>query len=174
MFHVPSTTEGRGKLDVTGARFLAAAALIAATAILCGCTEDLLSPPGRGGAQLAPGGGGALPPAGLVDVSLGEERLTIWPYTGTSFDGTPSDPVNLVFAGEADPIQIRAALLALDGNRPGLPPVYPFDAVWSDAVGDAQTTYAGDEGWVGSVIQLQLGNYGPVRFHLRLFRSGTA
>jgi hypothetical protein len=92
-----------------------------------------------------------------------------------SFDGNPQDPINLVFAGEADPVQIRAALLALDGDRTafGFPPVYPFNATWSDAIGDVQAGYAEGEGWIGSVIQLQLGEYEPVRAHIRLFRTGS-
>jgi len=62
----------------------------------------------------------------------------------------------LLFVGEADPVAIRDALLALDGDRSaaGFPPVPPFDARWSDAIGDAQTNWSGVEGWGGSVIQL--------------------
>ncbi len=49
-------------------------------------------------------------------------------------------------------------------------PSDPLNLVWSDAMGGVQTGYAEEgEGWLGSVIQLQLGSYGPVRFHLRLF-----
>jgi hypothetical protein len=114
------------------------------------------------------------PPAGLTAVHFGGESLTLWPYTGKSFDGAPSDPVNCIFVGQADPLCIRAALLALDGDRTafGLPNVYPFNATWSDANGDVQTNYADGEGWTGSVIQLQLGSYQPIRAHLRLFRTG--
>jgi hypothetical protein len=114
------------------------------------------------------------PPSGLATVVDGGESLTLWPYTGTSFDGTGSDPVNLIFAGEADPVAVRDALLSLDGNRTalGFPPVPPFDARWSDCVGDAQTSYAEGDGWTGSAIQLQLGSYAPLRVHLRLFRVG--
>ena len=113
------------------------------------------------------------PPGGLVTVALGAESLVFWPYTGTSFDGSPMDPVQLIFVGQADPVQIRAALLALDGDRSalGLPPVSPFNDVWSDAEGSVQTTYAGED-WLGSVVQLQLGNYEPLRVHLRLFATG--
>jgi hypothetical protein len=121
---------------------------------------------------------GSTPPAGVVGVSFGGETLDLWPYTGASFDGNPVDPVNLLFVGKADPVRIRAALLRLDGDRTGyLPPElagsYPFNARWSDAIGDVQTNYAGDEGWIGSVVQLQLGIYEPIRVHLRLFRTGT-
>jgi hypothetical protein len=113
------------------------------------------------------------PPAGLVPVTFGGSRLSLWPYTGESLDGTPSDPVNLIFAGNTDPVRIRAALMNLDGDRTafGFPPAPPFNATWSDAVGGVHTNYAEGEGWQGSVIQLQLGTYAPIRVHLRLFRT---
>ncbi len=87
------------------------------------------------------------------------------------------DPIDLVFVGKADPVRIRAALLALDGNRQSYPlpfslPIDPFNAVWSDAVGDVQTTWVESAGWTGSVVQLQLGDYQPLRIHLRLFSTG--
>lgn len=165
---------------------------VASTAVLlslCGCSRDRALPhpsqtlgPERtagaiGGAALASQEQvGETPPAGLVSVSFQGSDLTLWPYTGNSFDGTASDPVNLLFAGTTDPVRIRAALLGLDGDRTafGFPPAYPFNAKWSDAVGDVQTTYAEGEGWEGSVIQLQLGVYAPIRAHLRLFRTGVA
>lgn len=117
-------------------------------------------------------------PAEQATVTLGDGSLRFWPYTGTSFDATPVDPINLVFAGEADPLQIRAALLALDGDRTafGFPDVPPFNQTWRDALGgDVQVTCAHDgRGWTGSVIQLTLGDYGPLRAHVRLFRTGIA
>jgi hypothetical protein len=115
------------------------------------------------------------PPAGLVSVDFLGESLTFWPYTGMSFDGSPMDPINLVFKGEADPVQIRAALFALDGDRTafGFPDAPPFNQTWSEAIGDVQTTYAEGDGWTGSVIQLQLGDYQPIRVHLRLFQTGA-
>ena len=120
---------------------------------------------------------GNTPPDELATVSLGDASLEFWPYTGTTFDGTPVDPINVVFADQADPLRIRAALLALDGDRTafGFPAAPPFDAVWLDAIGgDVQTTYAETgHGWVGSVVQLTLGDYGPLRVHLRLFRTGN-
>jgi len=112
-------------------------------------------------------------PADQAMISFLGEDLTLWPYTGESFDGTPSDPVNLVFVGKADPVAIRAALLALDGNRPGLPPVFPFNATWEEAIGNVQTTYTEEGSWGGSVVQLQLGSYDSIRFHLRLFGTGV-
>lgn len=121
---------------------------------------------------------GSAPPQGQVQVNTTGGSLTLWPYAGITLDGHPSspdtlDPVNLLFVGDADPARIRAALLSLNGDRTafGFPPAYPFNALWSDAIGDVQATYAGDGGWTGSVIQLQLGTYDPVRFHLRLFRT---
>ena len=156
-----------------------------ALAVLGGCSKvsDVVEPvAGALGAQgrddLGAGGPGGgvdyAPPAEIATVSLGEASLRLWPYTGNSFAGTPVDPVNVIFAGQADPLKIRAALLALDGDRTafGLPNAYPFNATWSDATGDVQTNYADGEGWTGSVVQLQLGNYDPIRAHLRLFRTG--
>jgi hypothetical protein len=119
---------------------------------------------------------GDMPPAGLVSVNVGGASMSCWPFTGRSFDGNGVDPINLIFTGQADPMQVREALLSLDGNRAalGLPPVYPFDQRWHDTlVGGVQTGYDESGGWRASVIQLSLGNYGPVRFHLRLFRSGA-
>ena len=157
--------------------------------VLAGCSKLLPPAPERtqssasrqGGLIGSPEAGAGLgieshgntPPAGLVPVSFGGRTITIWPYTGASFNGVPSDPINLIFVGHADPVEIRAALLALDGDRTafGFPPAYPFNARWSDCAGDVQTAYAGGRGWIGSVIQLQLGSYGPVRAHLRLFRA---
>lgn len=118
--------------------------------------------------------GAATPPADLVTVDFGGESLTLWPYTGASFDGSPVDPVNVIFVGQADPLQLRAALLSLDGDRtPYFPDAYPFNALWSDAVGDVQTTWAGEEGWSANYVQLQLGTYEPVRAHLRLFETAS-
>jgi len=120
---------------------------------------------------------GSVPPAGLVPIDIGGGKAaTIWPYTGESLNGVPSDPINLIFLGKADPVRIRAALLALDGDRTayGLPDAPPFNGRWSDCQGDVQTAYTDGPGWSGSVIQLQLGSYGPVRTHLRLFRTGIA
>jgi len=116
---------------------------------------------------------GSAVPSGLVTVSSASGPLTLWPFTGTDLAGHASDPVNLLFTGDADPVRLRDALLSLDGDRTafGFPPAYPFDARWSDAIGDAQATYTESGGWSGSVIQLQLGVYQPVRVHLRLFRT---
>lgn len=115
---------------------------------------------------------GGVPPAGLVTFAAGGRVVECWPYTGTALDGEPSDPVSLVLVGEADPVSIREALLALDGDRTafGFPPVYPFDQPWNDCIGgSAQATWAADTGWTGGIIQLAVGGFEPLRFHLRLF-----
>jgi len=110
-------------------------------------------------------------PSGLVTLTSGGETFSAWPYTGTGFDGAPQDPINLIFTGVADPRRVRAALMSLPGaGRPG--PLAAFGCTWNDAVGDPQTNY-GSQGWVGSAIQLECGDfYGP-RFHMRLFRQGN-
>jgi hypothetical protein len=114
------------------------------------------------------------PPAGLVPLPLGQGSPTIWPYTGADFSGTPQDPINLVFTGQADPRAIRSALFALSGDRSafGFPPVAPFTCTWTDAIGDLQTGYGAERGWAGSAVQLACGGFGPVRFHVRLFQAG--
>jgi len=115
-----------------------------------------------------------LPPSGLVTVGYGGENLEFWPYTGTNFSGQPQDPVNLIFFGHADPRDIRAALLALDGDRTGFgyPAVEPFNSTWEDAIGDMQTGYGSAGGWIGNAVQLACGPYGPLRFHIRFFKMG--
>jgi hypothetical protein len=102
--------------------------------------------------------------------------LHFWPYTGNDFSGTPSDPINLIFKGEVDPRQLWVALLFLDGDRTafGFPDEFPFNATWRDAIGGVQTTYGEETGWVGSAIQLELGDYQSIRFHLRFFDIGNA
>ncbi len=50
----------------------------------------------------------------------------------------------------------------------------PFDQVWTDALGGSvETTWVEEEGWIASVVQLSVGNYETLRFHLRLYRTGT-
>jgi len=117
----------------------------------------------------------APPPRLLVPIAVAGGWLSIWPYTGVDFTGTPQDPINLVFTGRSDPRSIRSALMALDGDRTafGMPRVYPFNCTWSDAIGDLQTGYNATAAWIGSAIQLACGNYGPIRFHVRLFEAGA-
>jgi hypothetical protein len=114
------------------------------------------------------------PPSPLTTVSIGNASLVFWPYTGADFSGTPQDPINLIFFGKADPRDIRAALLSLDGDRSalGMPPVPPFNSTWEDAIGDVQTGYSASSKWTGGVVQLACGDYSPARFHLRLFKMG--
>lgn len=113
-------------------------------------------------------------PAGLVTLAVNGTSMEAWPYTGINFSGTPQDPINLVILGNADPRQIRAALGNLSGDRTafGFPNAFPFNCTWSDAIGGVQTSFASNEAWVGSAMQLECGSYGPLRFHLRLFRQG--
>ncbi|MEW6051118.1 MAG: hypothetical protein AB1644_08685 [Candidatus Zixiibacteriota bacterium] len=115
------------------------------------------------------------PPGPLTTVAFGDNALTFWPFTGNDFSSQGQDPINLIFVGHADPRDIRAALLSLDGDRTaiGFPDASPFNSRWLDDVtGDMQTAYGETEGWTGSAIQLACGSYGPARFHLRLFRQG--
>ncbi len=120
-------------------------------------------------------GGEVPPPSGLVTVNIDGVAETIWPFTGADLAGTPRDPVNLIFLGEADPRDIRAALMSLPGNRTafGFPDAFPFNCTWSDAIGRHQAAWASAEGWQGSAIQLQCGAYDTLRVHARLFREGS-
>jgi hypothetical protein len=119
-------------------------------------------------------GTSATPPASLVTLSAGGGSLSLWPYTGADFSGEPQDPINLVFTGNADPRAIRSALFSLSPDRTGtgFPNVAPFNCTWGDAIGDLQTAYSDGGGWAGSAVQLACGDFGPVRFHLRLFAAG--
>jgi len=123
--------------------------LLTVVAVDSGCARDSLLGPSYD-PLTAPPADGDTPPAGLATVTLG--------------------------SGAVDPVRVRAALLALDGDRSafGVPPVPPFDARWTDIVGGGvQTAYAeGPLGWTGSAVQLTLGDFGPIRVHLRLFRTG--
>lgn len=112
-------------------------------------------------------------PGALATVTFGGASLDFWPFTGTDFQNA-ADPINLVFVGKAEPRALRAALMALDGNRVavGFPAGPPFDCVWKDAVGAIQTSYSTD-GWSASAVQLECGDYSPLRFHVRLFAAGA-
>jgi len=113
-------------------------------------------------------------PTGVVTLSLDSEDRTFWPWTGTDFSGQGSDPINLIVLGDADPRQVRQALMSLDGDRSalGFPPVAPFDCTWRDGIGVPETSWAAAEGWTGSTVGLECGDYGVLRVHLRLFRQG--
>jgi hypothetical protein len=114
------------------------------------------------------------PPSELREISSGGENITVYPYTSVDLGRTPQDPINIVFRGAADPRQLRADLLSLDGDRTafGFPNAFPFNCTWSDAYGDVQSGYNSSTGYTASVIQLQCGSYGPIRFHLRVFPAG--
>jgi hypothetical protein len=113
-----------------------------------------------------------LPAAPMVTIPVGAGSARILPYL-TDDLVTSQDPVNLVFTGAADPRDIRNALLGLDGNRGvPFPPVFPFTCTWSDAIGGLMAGYGEDAGWGGAAVQLQCGQYGPIRFHVRLIKLG--
>jgi hypothetical protein len=147
---------------------------------LAGCSDE--DPTGASEQALSADGGlltaqtvshGDQAPAGLVDVTWQGQSTRCWPYTGRDFSGAPQDPINLIFVGEVDAVQIRAALMSLDGDRsawlePEIPLIPPFTETWSDALGEAQVGYAESDGWIGTVVQLQLGTYEALRFHVRL------
>ncbi len=145
--------------------------------VMSGCSTDtpgsdngspvagVTTPPGVPESKTAP-------PTNLVQIEYKGEGIDLWPYL-TPNGEHPEDPVNLIFVGEADVLEIRAALMSLDGDRTayGFPPVFPFNATWSEAMGGVQAAYVDGSGWSGSIVQLQLGAYGPVRIHLRLFQT---
>jgi hypothetical protein len=116
------------------------------------------------------------PPSGLVHVSAGDERLTVWPYTTDDFE-TPSDPVNLIFPN-ADPREIRQELMKPKGAREFPYYLFPFgNCQWTDAMGYEQAAFGRPERWVGGAVQLACVHDGhplgdPFRFHVRLFRIG--
>jgi hypothetical protein len=112
-------------------------------------------------------------PEALVALDLGGRTEAVWPYTSADLSDTPKDPLNVLFTGAADPRQIRAALLSLDGNRTafGMPDAFPFNCTWSDAIGRQQAGYAEAAGWQGSAVALQCGAYETLRVHMRLFRQ---
>jgi hypothetical protein len=144
--------------------------------LLAGCQKepDVLTAPGTNGEISKKSTNSA--PSPIVSVDAGGTTIQLWPYTAPDFSGSPEDPINLIFAGKADPRAIRAALMLLDGDRTafGFPNEFPFNATWSDAIGGVQAGYGQPNGWVGGAIQMQCAEYGPLRFHLRLFDIGSA
>jgi hypothetical protein len=147
---------------------------------LAGCIDDVStmgSPIGSDAIRMSETRTGAdLVPTPIASAALGDRAVELWPYTGSNFSGTPQDPINLIFFGENDPRQIRAALMSLGGDRSafGFPNSFPFNCTWSDAIGGVQTAYSADANWLGSAVQLECGPFGPIRFHMRLFRAGGA
>ena len=152
-------------------RAVASIATLVFAVAACSDDRNPVAPVIPGAIQTQINGNEPAAPNGLVTVALGSESLSLWPFTGSDFSGTPQDPINLIFLGKADPREIRASLMSLPGTgRPG--PLAGLTCTWDDAVGDPQTNYALGDGWVGSAIQLECNNfYGP-RFHLRMFRQG--
>jgi hypothetical protein len=142
---------------------------------LTACGDNPVSPAGaspEGAAALSVEGFAPPPPSGLVGVG----SIQVWPWTGRDLDETIADPMNLVFTGDVDIVSLRAALMSLDGDRTsfGFPSAYPFNCTWNDASGEMQTAYTSGDGWVSNGVQLQCGNYDPLRFHIRLFAAGNA
>jgi hypothetical protein len=147
------------------------AAALAALIVLVACVD---SPASLEDAQPFSFNNSPMPPPGLVTASFGSQSLQLWPFTGTDLAGSDADPMNLLFTGNVDVLSLRAALIALDGDRSayGFPHVAPFDCRWTDTFGDVQTAYSDPEGWVANTVQLACGDYSPVRFHIRLFPAG--
>lgn len=139
-------------------------ALTACTGLIEDVTGSLGAPGGSVGRLSGPVPG----PVAMIPGSDG--AMAIFPYLTDDLSSNGRDPVNLVFAGSADPRSIRAALLALDGNRAG--PLAGFACTWKDAVGGLHTAWSEPTGWAGSAVQLECGDYGPIRFHLRFFEAG--
>ena len=152
------------------------AAILAVSLTACDRDSNPIGGPSRTQELSAPSDklASPAPPSGLVSVPVWNGTLRFWPFTGTSFSGQPQDPINLLFVGECEPGEIRAALMSLDGDRTayGFPDAFPFNGTWHDAIGDMQTAYGEPTGWAGSAVQLECGSYGPLRFHLRLFQVG--
>lgn len=154
-----------------GAVLLAALAPLAAVACRDSATLAPTSPTTAPEASRAAGA-----PSPIVDVAISGRTLHLYPFAGSTFGTKPeeADPINVIFTGSVEPRGLRAALLALDGDRTafGLPNAFPFNCTWSDAIGEVQGVYVEPMGWLGSAIQLQCGDYSPMRFHLRLFGAG--
>jgi hypothetical protein len=154
--------------------------LLAAALVGAGCANQPSAP---GPAITAPpraartaAGNAAPAPSPLVQVDLPGKALELWPFTGFGFSAA-SDPVNLIWIGDADPRRLRAALLQLDGDRTalGFPNAFPFNCTWHDEPEvQPEVAYTTASGWVGSPIMLECGTYSEARFHLRFFDVGGA
>ncbi len=107
----------------------------------------------------------------IESIRSGASAATFRPYTGGGTDlRAATDPINLVFVGEPDALGIRAALRGLGAGRAKRwDALVEPNAVWTDAVGGAQTAYAPDFGWSAGAVQLELGDFSGIRAHLRLF-----
>lgn len=145
-------------------------ALAVGLVLAAGC--DITEPPlPQGSPSTVTAAGQATPPAPAPLVTVA--GMEFWPFTSATLSGAPSDPMNLVFPG-VDARSVRAALVMLDGDRTawGFPPGAPFDCTWKEAMAANQSSYATAEGWTGSAVQLECGDYMPVRFHIRMFPAG--
>lgn len=154
------------------------ATITVALAAFAACSDDGTDPidvRDGGVAAMSAQPNGPAAPAGLVNVSFAGSSLEVWPWTGHGVDGTTADPLNIVFTGDADIVSLRAALRALDGNRTafGFPNAPPFNCRWTDAHGEMQTAWSAADGWAGNPVQLQCGDYGLLRFHIRFFPAGN-
>src|SRR5688500_1602401 len=146
---------------------LLAVVLSASVAIGCADQPDALAPMVPQSAVVED----VAPPT--VGITLGTQDLTIWPYTSPTIGGAETDPINVVFPNR-DARDVRAALVALNGNRTafGMPNAAPFNCTWKEAVGGAQVSYTTETSWTGSAMQLECGDFAPMRFHVRLFPAG--
>ena len=144
------------------------ACLVLATMTACADQSDPLDPSARRADVVVE----AVP--AVTPISFGSWQLDLWPFTSATIGGIESDPINLVFPNR-DPRAVRASLMFLNANRTafGLPNAPPFNCTWKDAVGAAQVTYS-EHGWSGSDVQLECGDYAPMRFHIRLFSVGSS
>src|SRR5262245_31915824 len=116
-------------------------------------------------------------PSGTVTVSLAGRSVELWPYTAEDLATHPRDPVNLLFP-DADPRELRQALLGLDASRPAFAGLPFASCLWKDAMGGEQAAWADEAGWAGSAVQLACVKAGaplgdPFRVHVRFFRQGT-
>jgi hypothetical protein len=149
-------------------------ALVATVSAAAACDDALPTGPAPkiGSPSFSAVGSSPPAPGGLVSIGA----LEVWPWTGRDLEGSIADPLNVLFTGEADIVSLRAALMSLDGNRTafGFPAAAPFDCTWKDAHGGMQTVYTSGAGWVGNAVQLECGNYAPLRFHIRFFDAGDA
>lgn len=141
---------------------------------IAACADDVVAPVAQPGPEDAAFIVSPAPPPGVVPVMFAGTTVQLWPFTGTDLAGSQSDPMNLILTGEVDVVSLRSALMALGGDRSafGFPNAPPFDCTWSDAFGSVQSAYSDGDGWVANPVQLQCGDYAPVRFHVRLFEAG--
>src|SRR5260370_39082736 len=103
---------------------------------LAACNHPTSAPTSPRGAAPRAANIEAPAPRPVLAVPLPGHTLELWPFTGFGF-GAPSDPVNLIWIGHADPRALRAALLSLNGDRTavGFPGVFPLYRPWHDQPG---------------------------------------